>query len=77
MGGIGSGGSRSNSGRRPHSPYERGITVRLPSLLVDAIDEHASDTFDSRSHVVRTLLEAGLAAVGKPLIRPRRVGRIK
>ena len=63
-------------GRRAHSPYERGITVRLPSLLVNAVDDYASDEFESRSHAVRTLLEAGLAHVGKPLIRPR-TGRTK
>lgn len=59
-------------GRRAHSPYERALQVRLPSVLIDAIDDHARDELESRSHAVRVLLEAGLAAVGKPLIRLRR-----
>lgn len=60
-------------GRRAHSPYERGLTVRLPAVLINSVDDYANDEFyELRSHAVRDLLERGLASVSRPLIRPRR-----
>ncbi len=56
-------------GRRAHSPYERGVCVRLPSLLLDAIYRHADSEFMRRSDAIRLLLEEGLKAAGKPVVR--------
>jgi len=64
-------------GRRAHNPYEKVLALRLPTLLINEIDDFASDEFESRSHATRILLERGLAASGRSVLRPRRVGRIK
>jgi|InoplaM2SAM_1038578.scaffolds.fasta_scaffold27194_2 metal-responsive CopG/Arc/MetJ family transcriptional regulator len=54
-------------GRRAHSPYERGVCVRLPSPLIEAVDRYADFEFTRRSEAIRTLLEEGLKAVGRPM----------
>jgi hypothetical protein len=62
-------------GRRAHSPYSVSVTVRLPRVLVDAIDAHADSEFCQRAMAIRLLLECGLDTVGKPLARPGRERR--
>jgi len=53
--------------RRRKSVYERGICIRLPSLLLDTIDAHAKADFppQSRSDAMRELLEHGLRKIAK------------
>jgi hypothetical protein len=48
-------------GRRAKSPYARGVCVRLPSLLLDAIDAYADAEICLRTTAIRILLERGLA----------------
>jgi hypothetical protein len=58
------------------SVYERGVCVRLPSLLLDGIEALAKDEFppQSRSDAMRELLERGLRELGRwpPRKRPSR-----
>ena len=59
-------------GRRAHSPYEAGVCIRLPRILLNAIDAYAREEFlDNRSHGIRNLLEAGLKAEGRQLAHSR------
>lgn len=60
-------------GRKRHDLYEVGVCVRLPAILLAAVDAFADADFSTRSVAIRTLLEAGLEAKGAPLNRePRR-----
>lgn len=47
-------------GRGAKSRHERGVCVRLPSPLLDAIDRFADGEFCLRSAAIRLLLESGL-----------------
>ena len=53
--------------RKRKSIYEVGVCLRLPSLLLDTIEAHAKEDFppQSRSDVMRSLLESGLRQLGK------------
>ncbi len=53
--------------RKAKSPYERSVCLRLPSLLLNTIEDHARDEFPpcSRSDALRALLERGLRQLGK------------
>ena len=54
-------------GRKRHDPYEVGVCVRLPTALLAAVDAFAEDDLCKRSVAMRDLLEAGLAAKGRPV----------
>jgi hypothetical protein len=56
-------------GRKRHDHFEVGVTVRLPTMLVNAVDAFADDELCLRSHAIRTLLMRGLKAAGRPLTR--------
>jgi len=47
------------------------MTVRLPASLTERIDNHAESRGETRSEVMRRMLENGLAAESAPA-KPRR-----
>jgi len=46
---------------RPATGHDPVMTVRLPAALTERIDKHAESRGESRSDVMRRLLEDGLA----------------
>ncbi len=51
------------------------VTVAVPAPMLEAVDAVAADHFEKRAAAVRIILERGLAAMGRPLVRSAPEGR--
>jgi hypothetical protein len=57
------------SGRRPISPHEASITVKLPRAVIDAVDAFAVGEFGiNRAAAIGLILARGLDALGRPVV---------
>jgi Arc/MetJ-type ribon-helix-helix transcriptional regulator len=61
---------------RPATGHDPVMTVRLPKELTERIDRHAKSRDETRSEVMRRILEAGLAAEAGEA-KPRRAPKSK